>query len=63
MAAASLRPGFIRGTAVNTHYIAPSLRLTIVMTSAEDNPSARTGYRDELHALAAGIIVAAGTLG
>ncbi|WP_274627192.1 serine hydrolase domain-containing protein [Arvimicrobium flavum] len=44
-------------------YIAPSLRLTIVMTSAEDNPSARTGYRDELHALAAGIIVAAGTLG
>ncbi|WP_091913395.1 serine hydrolase [Mesorhizobium sp. YR577] len=39
-------------------YIVPSLELTIVMTSAEDNPSARTGYRDDLHALASGIIEA-----
>jgi CubicO group peptidase (beta-lactamase class C family) len=37
-------------------YIVPSLELTIVMTSAEDNPSARSGYRDDLHALASGII-------
>lgn len=37
-------------------YILPDLELTIVMISAEDNPSARTGYRDDLHALATGII-------
>jgi CubicO group peptidase (beta-lactamase class C family) len=39
-------------------YIVPGLKLTIVMTSAEDNPSARNGYRDELHALATGVIAA-----
>ena len=36
-------------------YIAPERSLTVVMTSAEDNPSARTGYRDDLHALFAEI--------
>ena len=40
-------------------YIVPELALTIVMTSAEDNPSARSGYRDELHGLAARLIEAA----
>ena len=40
-------------------YIVPELALTVVMTSAEDNPSARTGYRDALHALAARLIEAA----
>ena len=35
------------------------LALTVVMTSAEDNPSARSGYRDELHGLAARLIEAA----
>jgi CubicO group peptidase (beta-lactamase class C family) len=37
-------------------YIAPELELTVVMTSAEDKPSARTGYRDELHSLMHDII-------
>jgi CubicO group peptidase (beta-lactamase class C family) len=37
-------------------YIAPELGLTVVMTSAEDNPSARNGHRDALHALLAEII-------
>ena len=37
-------------------YIAPELGLTVVMTSAEDNPSARSGHRDDLHALLAEII-------
>ncbi len=37
-------------------YIVPDLGLTVVMTSAEDNPSARSGHRDDLHALLAGII-------
>jgi CubicO group peptidase (beta-lactamase class C family) len=37
-------------------YIAPSLGLTVVMTSDENSPSARTGYRDDLHALLAEII-------
>lgn len=40
-------------------YVVPALDLTIVMISREDNPSARTGYRNDLHALAAGIIEAA----
>ena len=40
-------------------YIVPELALTVVMTSAEDNPSARSGYRDELHGLAARLIEAA----
>ena len=37
-------------------YIVPSLDLTVVMTSEENSPSARTGYRDELHSLLADII-------
>ena len=37
-------------------YIVPSLGLTVVMTSDENSPSARTGYRDDLHALLAEII-------
>lgn len=37
-------------------YVAPEIGLTVVMTSEEDNPSARNGYRDALHDLLAGII-------
>ncbi|TKT80366.1 serine hydrolase [Aquamicrobium sp. LC103] len=37
-------------------YIVPDLGLTIVMTSAEEAPSARTGYRDALHGLTERII-------
>jgi CubicO group peptidase (beta-lactamase class C family) len=37
-------------------YIVPDLDLTVVMTSAEDNPSARNGHRDLLHALMGEII-------
>lgn len=37
-------------------YIVPALGLTVVMTSEEDNPSARNGYRDALHDLLADII-------
>jgi CubicO group peptidase (beta-lactamase class C family) len=37
-------------------YIVPELGLTVVMTSQEDNPSARNGHRDDLHALLAEII-------
>lgn len=37
-------------------YIVPDLGLTVVMTSEEDNPSARNGHRDDLHALLAEII-------
>ncbi|MGI6854958.1 serine hydrolase domain-containing protein [Mesorhizobium sp. 1B3] len=37
-------------------YIAPAIGLTVVMTSDEDNPSARNGYRDALHDLLAAII-------
>ncbi len=37
-------------------YIAPSLGLTVAMTSNESAPSARTGYRDELHGLMTRII-------
>ncbi|KQW27412.1 6-aminohexanoate hydrolase [Rhizobium sp. Root274] len=37
-------------------YITPSLGLTVAMTSNEAAPSARTGYRDELHGLMTGII-------
>ncbi|KQO80197.1 serine hydrolase [Rhizobium sp. Leaf262] len=37
-------------------YIVPSKKLSVVMTSREDAPSARTGYRDQLHGLMAGII-------
>lgn len=37
-------------------YIVPSKELSVVMTSREDAPSARTGYRDELHGLMSDII-------
>ncbi|WP_309085393.1 serine hydrolase [Chelativorans sp.] len=37
-------------------YIVPGLGLTVVMTSAEDQPSARSGHRDDLHDLMEGII-------
>jgi CubicO group peptidase (beta-lactamase class C family) len=39
-------------------YIVPSRKVSVVMTSREDAPSARTGYRDQLHGLMAGIISA-----
>ncbi len=37
-------------------YIVPRLGLTVAMTSDENAPSARSGYRDDLHALLAQII-------
>ena len=37
-------------------YIVPAKRLSVVMTSREDAPSARTGYRDQLHELMENII-------
>ncbi|MCD2183033.1 serine hydrolase domain-containing protein [Rhizobium sp. GN54] len=37
-------------------YIVPDLGLTVAMTSDESGPSARNGYRDDLHALLAKII-------
>lgn len=37
-------------------YIVPALELTVVMTSDESAPSARTGHRDDLHALLAEVI-------
>lgn len=37
-------------------YIVPSLRMTVVMTSSDSGPSARSGYRDDLHALLGNII-------
>ena len=37
-------------------YIVPALGLTVAMTSREDDPSARSGHRDDLHALLAEII-------
>jgi CubicO group peptidase (beta-lactamase class C family) len=40
-------------------YIVPSKKLSVVMTSREDAPSARTGYRDQLHGLMSDIISAA----
>lgn len=39
-------------------YIVRSLALTVVMTSDDTNPSARSGYRDQLHGLLAGVISA-----
>ncbi|MEZ2128403.1 MULTISPECIES: serine hydrolase domain-containing protein [unclassified Sinorhizobium] len=39
-------------------YIVPALDLTVVMTSEENAPSARTGYRDALHGVLADIITA-----
>jgi CubicO group peptidase (beta-lactamase class C family) len=41
-------------------YIVPDLGLTVAMTSREDDPSARSGHRDDLHALLAEIIGAVG---
>jgi CubicO group peptidase (beta-lactamase class C family) len=32
-------------------YVVPDLGLTVVMTSGSDRPSARSGHRDDLHAL------------
>lgn len=37
-------------------YIVPGLDLTVVMTSDDNAPSARTGHRDDLHALLLNII-------
>ncbi|OJG01585.1 serine hydrolase domain-containing protein [Pararhizobium antarcticum] len=37
-------------------YLVPELDLAVAMTSDESGPSARTGYRDDLHALMAQII-------
>lgn len=37
-------------------YVVPSLGMTVVMTSNESGPSARNGYRDQLHDLLAEII-------
>ncbi len=37
-------------------YIVPSLSLTVVMTSDDGNPSARSGHRDQLHDLLASVI-------
>lgn len=37
-------------------YVVPSLQMTVVMTSNESGPSARNGYRDDLHALLGNII-------
>jgi CubicO group peptidase (beta-lactamase class C family) len=42
-------------------YIVPSLGMTVVMTSDESGPSARNGYRDQLHALLSEIIGVAQT--
>lgn len=41
-------------------YIVPALNLTVAMTSLPDDPSARSGHRDDLHALLAEIIEAVG---
>jgi CubicO group peptidase (beta-lactamase class C family) len=43
-------------------YIVPSLEMTVVMTSDENGPSARNGYRDQLHELLASIIGAVRTV-
>jgi CubicO group peptidase (beta-lactamase class C family) len=41
-------------------YIVPALGLTVAMLSIPDDPSARSGHRDDLHALLAEIIGAVG---
>ncbi len=41
-------------------YIVPALNLTVAMTSLPDDPSARSGHRDDLHALLGEIIGAVG---
>lgn len=40
-------------------YIMPDLALTVVMTSDDSRPSARTGHRDQLHALLGRIVATA----
>ena len=50
---------FAWGYAGQMLYIVPSLGMTVVMTSDESGPSARTGYRDALHGVLAEIIEAA----
>lgn len=42
-------------------YVVPDLGLTVAMTSEENGPSARSGYRDALHGLLARIIATAGS--
>ncbi|MEO5325703.1 serine hydrolase [Mesorhizobium sp. CC13] len=37
-------------------YIVPSLGLTVAMTSDDGNPSAQSGYRDQLHDLLANVV-------
>jgi CubicO group peptidase (beta-lactamase class C family) len=44
-------------------YVAPSLDLTVVMTSNADKPAGRTGYRDNLHDLMRKIIEVIDTSG
>ena len=39
-------------------YVVPTLEMTVVMTSTENQPSARTGHRDDLHRLMRGIVAA-----
>ncbi|HEY9549634.1 MAG TPA: 6-aminohexanoate hydrolase, partial [Kiloniellaceae bacterium] len=39
-------------------YVAPSLGLTVIMTSTENHPSARSGHRDRLHGLMRSIVAA-----
>jgi CubicO group peptidase (beta-lactamase class C family) len=39
-------------------YVVPDLSLTAVMTSSSDRPSARSGHRDDLHALMRRIVAA-----
>ncbi len=40
-------------------YVIPDLALTVAITSAEDQPSARSGYVQELHRLVSETIVPA----
>jgi CubicO group peptidase (beta-lactamase class C family) len=40
-------------------YVVPSLELTVVMTSSEDQASARNGHRNDLHRLMRDIVMTA----